>query len=251
MDISGSYEIFGRFVDRYLPSSFRDIAAGSAFMKEMENLLGDRKQFFYAGDLLEMRIDFISQGIFNLLGLRAENLNPATIIRMIHPSDLAKLKAFPPRFFRSGTDLFRQKGGEEFLSVTVRFIRPDGDLFHALFQSCAFYSKSPYESVFAIVVLTDISQLPFPNHVQHHYVGGDPSVFRYPDEALLQIGHHFSNRELEILDLVARGLESEDIAKALFLSVHTVNTHRRNILRKTGNTNIHDLIFHLKEQGML
>jgi DNA-binding CsgD family transcriptional regulator len=251
MNISGDYEIFGKFIDRYLPSSFRDIAPGSAFMKEMESILHERRQFFYVGDLLEMRIDFASRGISDLLGQRPENLNAATILRLIHPDDMVKLKAFPPRFFRSGTDLFRQKEGKEFLSVTVRLLRPDGHVLQALFQSCAFYSKIPYESVFAIVIFTDISHLPVPNNEQHHYVGSDPSVFRYPDEALLQIGHHFSNRELEILDLVARGMESEDIATALFLSVHTVNTHRRNILRKTGNANIHDLIFHLKEQGML
>jgi DNA-binding CsgD family transcriptional regulator len=251
MDISGNYEIFRKFIDRYLPSSFRDIAPGSAFMKEMEAVLRERRQFFYAGDLLAMRIDYISQGISTLLGLQPDHLNPATIIRLIHPSDLSRLKAFPPRFFRTGTDLYRQRGGKEFLSVTVRFIRPDGGMLHALFQSHAFYSKKPYESVFAIVVITDIAHLSLPNHVQHHYVGTDPAVFRYPDEALLSTGHHFSPRELEILRYVDQGMESVDIAQSLFLSVHTVNTHRRNILRKTGNTNIHDLIFHLKEQGML
>ncbi len=220
-------------------------------MKEMEIVLRDRKQFFYAGDLLAMRIDYVSQGISNLLGLQPDQLNAATIIRIIHPSDLARLKAFPPRFFRTGTDLYRLRGGEEFLSVTVRFMRPDGGMLHALFQTYAFYSKNPYESVFAIIVITDISQLPLPTHVQHHYVGTDPAVFRYPDEALLATGHHFSPRELEILGYVDKGMESVDIARELYLSVHTVNTHRRNILHKSGNTNMQDLIYHLKEQGIL
>ena len=220
-------------------------------MKEMETLLRDRKQFFYAGDLLAMRIDFTSQGIFDLIGLRPEELTTGRIIRMIHPSDLAKLKSFPTRFFRSGIELFEKKGGEEFFSVTVRLIKPDGHVLHALYQSYAFYSTMPYESVFAIIVYTDISNLSIPKNIQHHYVGCDPSLFRYPDEDLLQTGHHFSERELEILRLVARGMESEDIAKALFLSVHTVNTHRRNILRKKDSTNIQDIIFNLKEQGVL
>jgi hypothetical protein len=251
MNISGNYEIFGKFIDRYLPSSFRDIAPGSAFMKEMEAVLRDRKQFFYAGDLLAMRINFTSQGIFDLLGLRPEELDTGKIIRLIHPSDLAKLKSFPTRFFRSGIELFQQKGGEEFFSVTVRLIKPDGHVLHALYQSYTFYSKSPYESVFAIIVYTDISHFSVPKNVQHHYVGCDPSFFRYPDEDLLTTGHCFSDRELEILRLVARGMESDEIAKELFLSVHTVNTHRRNILRKKGKANMQDLIFSLKEQGML
>ncbi len=43
-----------------------------------------------------------------------------------------------------------------------------------------------------------------------------------------------SPRERDILILVLEGKSSEDIAESLFISVNTVNTHRRNILRKTG-----------------
>ena len=41
-----------------------------------------------------------------------------------------------------------------------------------------------------------------------------------------------SQREKEIITLVAKGLTNKEIADALFLSVHTVITHRRNIARK-------------------
>jgi DNA-binding CsgD family transcriptional regulator len=47
-----------------------------------------------------------------------------------------------------------------------------------------------------------------------------------------------SQRELEILSLIGQGLTSRVIAQKLFLSPDTVNTHRRNILRKTGAKNI-------------
>ena len=43
-----------------------------------------------------------------------------------------------------------------------------------------------------------------------------------------------SRRELEVLDLVARGLTNREIAGRLVLSEHTVNRHVANILRKLG-----------------
>ena len=43
-----------------------------------------------------------------------------------------------------------------------------------------------------------------------------------------------SNRELEVLGLVAEGLTNHDIAERLVLSEHTVNRHVANILRKLG-----------------
>ncbi|MDE5976405.1 MAG: LuxR C-terminal-related transcriptional regulator, partial [Muribaculaceae bacterium] len=41
-----------------------------------------------------------------------------------------------------------------------------------------------------------------------------------------------SIREKEIISLVVRGLTNQEIADKLFLSIHTVITHRRNIARK-------------------
>jgi len=47
-----------------------------------------------------------------------------------------------------------------------------------------------------------------------------------------------SKRETEILALISRGLTSREIGQMLYLSTETINTHRRNILRKTGAKNI-------------
>jgi DNA-binding NarL/FixJ family response regulator len=77
------------------------------------------------------------------------------------------------------------------------------------------------------------------------------SLFRYPDEELLDIGPVFSERELEIIKLIESGLSSKQIAAKLFLSVYTVNTHRKNILKKSGKPMISNLIYELKEQGLL
>ncbi len=41
-----------------------------------------------------------------------------------------------------------------------------------------------------------------------------------------------SQREKEIISLVVKGMTNQEIADKLFLSIHTVITHRRNIARK-------------------
>ena len=43
-----------------------------------------------------------------------------------------------------------------------------------------------------------------------------------------------SNRELDVLVCVAKGMTNKDISDMLNISVHTVITHRKNIVRKTG-----------------
>jgi len=47
-----------------------------------------------------------------------------------------------------------------------------------------------------------------------------------------------SKRELEILKWAMEGLASKQIADRLFISVHTVNAHRKNMLRRTNSRNM-------------
>jgi len=51
-----------------------------------------------------------------------------------------------------------------------------------------------------------------------------------------------TSRETEVLRLVAKEFNSRQIAEILFISERTVETHRKNILRKTGATNLVGLI---------
>ena len=46
-----------------------------------------------------------------------------------------------------------------------------------------------------------------------------------------------SNREAEVLRLVAQGLSNDEIGHALFISSSTVATHLRNIYKKIGTAN--------------
>ena len=56
------------------------------------------------------------------------------------------------------------------------------------------------------------------------------------EELLLtpQEDYQLSDREQDVLELVAQGLSSKEIAERLCIAVNTVNTHRKSITRKTG-----------------
>ncbi|MFZ5971794.1 MAG: response regulator [Bacteroidota bacterium] len=53
---------------------------------------------------------------------------------------------------------------------------------------------------------------------------------------------YFSDRELEILRLLAKGKNSYEIAEQLFITLNTVKTHRRNMLRKLNASNTSQLL---------
>lgn len=45
-----------------------------------------------------------------------------------------------------------------------------------------------------------------------------------------------SSREAEIVQLIADGLTNKEIADRLYISIHTIRTHRKNIIKKLGFT---------------
>lgn len=73
-------------------------------------------------------------------------------------------------------------------------------------------------------------------------------VLKSPDEITVESeaagceGVKISHREAEIIRLVAEGLTNKEIADKLYLSAHTVTTHRKNIMSKLGVNNTAGLV---------
>lgn len=60
-----------------------------------------------------------------------------------------------------------------------------------------------------------------------------------------------SNREFEVLEQISLGLTSKEIADALFLSPHTIEQHRKNLLTKLDVKNAAGLVRRAFENGIL
>ncbi len=60
-----------------------------------------------------------------------------------------------------------------------------------------------------------------------------------------------SERELGIVVLIAEGLTNSQIAEQLFLSTHTINTHRKNIMAKLGVKNTAGIVMYAVKTSLV
>lgn len=60
-----------------------------------------------------------------------------------------------------------------------------------------------------------------------------------------------TKREIEVMILIAKGFTANEIAEKLFISAHTADTHRKNIMAKLKFKNKAELILYTKENGYL
>jgi LuxR family maltose regulon positive regulatory protein len=78
--------------------------------------------------------------------------------------------------------------------------------------------------------------------------GTEPPKSQAPDSVLIE---PLSEREIEVLHLIAEGLTNPEIATRLFLSAHTVKVHTRNIYGKLDAHNRTEAVTRARSLGIL
>ncbi len=246
-----NYGLFLKFFEAYAPVGFNDIDPNDALLKDLENMMEINDQFFYIGALTKMKIIFVSKRSEQMMGIKPKDLQPDHFFDASHPDDLMRGSLGRVRLFKMAHNVSVAKEGFSLMSSNFRIRNAIGEYSNMLMQLYVFYKPLPYESTFVIKVHTNIDWCKKIKFGDHFYTGNDLSYFRYPDEELLRVRVPFSNRELEIMHLIESGLDSYQIAEKIFLSPLTVFTHRRNILKKSGKSTLSDVIYDLKERGIL
>lgn len=59
-----------------------------------------------------------------------------------------------------------------------------------------------------------------------------------------------TKREVEIISLVGQGKNAEDISEQLFLSLHTVRTHKKNIMKKLGLGSVAEMVHYAMKNNL-
>lgn len=64
-------------------------------------------------------------------------------------------------------------------------------------------------------------------------------------------GNHLTDREIEIVRMIEKEMSNKQIADKLFISERTVETHRKNILRKTNTQTVVGLLKYAYERKII
>jgi DNA-binding CsgD family transcriptional regulator len=243
------YSLFFQFLDTFKGQNFQDIPPDHPLVVNINGRVLANRQCFHINNMVQLQILYCTPSCELFFGVPVEKINPELYFERTHPEDLALHASGRSRVVKAAMDLYTKKRGMWFLSANIKTRNGKGEYRDLLYQMCLSYKDDPSPAVFGIQVNSDVTDIMQSLSGIHYLVSEDESVFRPPDEELLSIGPGFSARELEILRCISEGLDSEQIAEKLFLSVHTVNTHRRNVLEKSGNRSTHELVIKLQEDG--
>ncbi len=204
--------------------------------------------YFYVIEFSNMSISHLSPGFEDAHGVKSnqiKNINDLLVLN--HPDDMvfiskAEAKALSFMIEKIGPEkLTKYKG-----SYNFRIKTRDGTYHLFNHQALALLVDENYKLIKSLNIHTNISHLTEKNNYKFSLIGlaGEISylnmdVFNTPvDEFQSYISDKiFTKREIEIIKLLGKGYSTKKIAENLFISPLTVETHRKNILEKSGCKN--------------
>jgi DNA-binding CsgD family transcriptional regulator/PAS domain-containing protein len=206
-------------------------------------------------DLRSLQFAFISPNIKEILGFDAHRYlkkGKAFWKEIIYPEDQDRTWKLKKKVWERLLTLPVQERKKYKFNNDYRVLKPDGTMVRLLEQSSVLQLDAGGNITHTISICSDITHW---NKVPDNYASvlsaAEKPCFDFPDDADLKPPIILSKRELEIVSLMAAGHNSKYIADKLFISFHTVNTHRQKMIEKTSTRNTGGLIQFAMYHGLI
>lgn len=209
---------------------------------------------YFIFNFQQIRFDFISDEATAMLGYAKDELTPELIMESIHPDDRAWFLDCQEVSVNFILGLPPEKQMKYKVRIDYRIRKKSGEYIRIMHQVVIIHTDGSGKILRNLVVFTDISQLKKNEKPVMSYIGmdGEPSYLNVDVKSYFkEESDLLSKREKEILYLLAEGKASKEIAELLYISKHTVDTHRKNLLRKTGSVSSIDLINKTIRDGLV
>lgn len=236
----------------------------SEHFKRVAALFAPGVSYFYILNMHNLELDYVSQDVILFYGLEPEKIDMSVLLQSSIPKEYPILeqkerviKDFVSRFLDiSETTNYK-------IAYTYEMLDHLGNKKVMLMQATIISMAENNTPLHILVIHTDITHLvnKSTSTVSFIHLKGGQSYYNVPtDKGIFQkklgksepdIIKSLTPREFEIVELLAKGFKTNQIAEKLILSVHTIRTHRKNILSKTGCRNTAELIAESMVAGII
>jgi DNA-binding CsgD family transcriptional regulator len=214
--------------------------------------------YYFILNFFNFSIEYLHPTVEKIYGCKPEEFSLEYFFSRMHPDDAAQMKlkeAAAAEFFYNRippSKILRYKS-----SYTFRIQDENGKWKNILHQCTPVQLSNQGRIHHSLSVHTDVSFMNLlpDDRISFIGIGGEPSYYSLstdPEKILEPEAAWFlSLREREIVKLMGEGMSSKQISDYLSISTHTVDTHRRNLLKKTGTKNTLELTVACVKKGLV
>lgn len=231
------------------PEKKIDINAYIGKLEIFDSLQPHRSSFYTINNAQKLQIEYVSKGIKPCLGINPadfKNKSLSSFLNYLHPDDMEhwvdvyrKLVDFTinkmPKELRAQLTYvwnyrFRTKAGE-YVNIIQNSTTLEFDT-----DTKPYLMLSSYTVTFSKATMDIMASVKLLN------ANGEYETVFFRNFSKQKLLDDLSNRELDIVRLLALNYSSKAISEELNISPHTVDTHRRRIIKKMGVNSTGELI---------
>lgn len=258
MNEEGIRKVMGVWKEENTISQPNKIELCIEIIDQVASLFAAGSYYYYILSFETMKMELVQGDIEQILGIPAEEYSLEKFLDIMHPDDIVRMH----KKERIAADfLFNKITHEELLKYKVIYLFRLKDSFGSyktiLHQAKTFVVSADGKIQNVIGIHTDVTYLNIPIDGRISFVS-DSLPSYYADENVgdfIEIqsksNTQFTSREIEIIKLLAKGLTFKEIANQLFVSPHTIVTHKRNILSKSNSKNTAELVASCIREGVI
>lgn len=208
------------------------------------------QQSIYIMDWQKSEITF-SNGIKKMLGYNSNEFNMGLALNFIHPDDIQIVNRIIQGIINYSVNA-TLLSSRQYLTMTFRVLKKDGTYIKVLRQSSPYQIDVDGKFISNLIFLTNITFLKTNESVVEWQIFSDEmDVSKFKETIYKEFVNFFTSRELQIIYLIQNHLTNTKIASQLFISLHTVVAHRKNILKKSNCKNAKELLQFCERNGIV
>ena len=198
--------------------------------------------YFFMLNFTNMQYAFVSKSVETVLGHTPKDYLEGGLdfaFSVVHPADKPTLKELHSKLFDYyyATPIEERKDLKFTFNLRIR--RPDDSYIQAMQQTIFAEISETGEPLLDFSTITDITPFKKDNRLSLavYKLNSSRKYDLIYEQDFFGKDITLTKRQLEIMDLISRGLTTKEIADKLFISADTVKNHRKKILKVTGGKN--------------
>ena len=210
--------------------------------------------YYFIVNIKQASFELVSHDITRMLGYSPEEVNLDSFLNNIHPEDQPWFLNYEMKVVEFFGTLTCEQVPNYKVRYDYRMRRRDGTYIRILHQVVTIHFDKDNKVLRTFGVHTDITHLKPSGAPVLSFIGlnGEPSYLNVDVKKQFRTSETLlTRREQEVLHLLAQGKSSDAISEALFISKQTVDTHRKNLLKKTECTNTAALVSEAVKRGWI
>jgi len=222
------------------------------FYKRLLNIFHAGDFFYYVFSMYISELDLVSESVNDVLGYKSEEFRLDLLMSIIHPEDKPYFLTFEYNIVEFFKSLPFEKVPLYKVQYDFRLRKKDGSYARILHQAVQIdYDEDNYYRTLSLD--TDITHIKQEGEPCFSLIGldGEPSYYNIQNKVFTKSYDLFTKREREILKGIVESKTSQQIANDLFISLYTVNAHRRNIMEKANVKTPTELVQKTLKEGWI